>query len=147
MAIVQIEDLTGSVEAIVFPKSYERVKDTLQADARLMLWGKVDRRDDQVQFIIDDAEPIEEIRMVMVELEPKMASDITERQRLKEVLLSQQGEKDKAKVPVVAIVSAHEKRHFVRFGAQFRVQDDQATANALLKAGFQARVSSLVGTN
>ncbi|MGI0486695.1 OB-fold nucleic acid binding domain-containing protein [Pantanalinema rosaneae CENA516] len=147
MAIVQIEDLTGSVEAIVFPKSYERVKDTLQADARLMLWGKVDRRDDQVQFIIDDAEPIEEIRMVMVELEPKVAGDIQKRQHLKEVLLSQQGERDKAKVPVVAIVSAHEKRHFVRFGAQFRVQDDQAAANALLKAGFQARVSSLVGTN
>lgn len=147
MAIVQIEDLTGSVEAIVFPKSYERVKDTLQADARLMLWGKVDRRDDQVQFIIDDAEPIEEIRMVMVELEPRIASDITERQRLKEVLLSQQGEKEKAKVSVVAIVSAHEKRHFVRFGAQFRVQDDQAAANALLKAGFQARVSSLMGAN
>jgi DNA polymerase-3 subunit alpha len=143
MAIIQIEDLTGHTEAVVFPKSYERIGQYILADARLMVWGKVDRRDEQVQFIIDDAEPIESVRMVMVELDTRLASDIEQQHRLRTVLLQQRGEDDKAKVSVVAIVSAQDKRHFVRFGPQFRVQNYQAAIDALAKAGFQARVSSL----
>jgi DNA polymerase-3 subunit alpha len=145
MAIIQLEDLTGHTEAVVFPKSYERISAHIQADQRLMLWGKVDRREDQVQFIVDDAEPVEAVYMVMVDLQPAIASDITQRQRLKEVILSNQGEQDKAKVPVVAIVHNAEKRHFVRFGSQFRVQDYQSAVAALTQAGFQAHASSLVG--
>ncbi|HIK17998.1 MAG TPA: DNA polymerase III subunit alpha [Leptolyngbyaceae cyanobacterium M33_DOE_097] len=144
MAIVQLEDLTGNTEAVVFPKSFERIGQHILADARLMIWGKVDRRDDQIQFIVEDAEPVDDVRMVMVEISPRLASDIAERQRLKEVLLQTQGEKDAAKVPVIAIVSSHDKRHVVRFGAQFRVQDYQATVSALVQAGFQARASTLI---
>lgn len=148
MAIVQIEDLTGSADAIVFPKSYERVKDTLRTDARLMLWGKVDRRDDQVQFIIDDAEPIEEVQMVIVEMQPDIASDIEQQNRLREILRSQQGEKEKAKVPVVGLVSKMGKRKFVPFGLQFRVQDAQMAVEALSSfKEFSARVLSIIGTN
>ena len=144
MAIIQIEDLTGSTEAVVFPKSFDRVKDYIQPDARLMIWGKVDRRDDQVQFIIEDAEPIDTVQMVMVELNPQLASDISQQHRLRTVLLQNRGEDDRAKVPVVAIVTHQEKRHFVRFGPQFRVQDHQSAVNALVKAGFTARSSPLV---
>lgn len=143
MAIIQIEDLTGQTEAVVFPKSFERISHHIQPDARLMVWGKVDRRDEQVQFIVEDAEPIDTVRMVMVELNPLRATDIAEQHRLREILLGNQGEKDKAKVPVVAIISAQEKRHFVRLGPQFQVQDSQVAVNALMKAGFPARVSAL----
>ncbi len=144
MAIIQLEDLTGHTEAVVFPKSYERVSAHIQPDVRLMLWGKVDKRDDQVQFIVDDVEPVEDVHMVMVELEPRIASDIEQQHRLRTVLLQHRGEDDRAKVPVVAIVKNQDKRHFVRFGPQFRVQDYQSAVNALTKAGFQARSSSLV---
>jgi DNA polymerase-3 subunit alpha len=143
MAIITIEDLTGTAESVVFPKSYERISEKLIVDARLMVWGKIDRRDDQAQFIVEDVESIEAVRMVMVELEPKVASDIEQQHRLRTVLLQHRGEDDRAKVPVVAIVSAQDKRHFVRFGPQFRVYDHQATVNALVKAGFQAHISSL----
>ncbi len=145
MAILTVEDLTGQADAVVFPKSYERIGEHIKTDARLMVWGKVDRRDDQLQFIIDDAEPVEFVRMVLVELTPRIASDIAERQRLKAVILDQQGEKDQAKVPVLAIVQDQDRKHIVRFGAQFRVQDHQAAVNALIRAGFQAKASSLVG--
>lgn len=145
MAILQIEDITGHTEAVVFPKSYERIQQYIQADARLMLWGKIDRRDDQTQFIIDDAEPIEAIHMVMVELEPTVAGDIEQQHRLRTVLLESRGEEDRAKVPVVAIVGTLTRRHFVRFGSQFRVQDSQNAVTALLRAGFRARSSPLTG--
>jgi len=143
MAILTIEDLTGNTECVVFPKSYERISEKLIVDARLMVWGKIDRRDDQAQFIVEDVESIEAVRMVMVELEPTVASDIEQQHRLRNVLQQHRGEVDQAKVSVVAIVSAQDKRHFVRFGPQFRVYDHQAAVNALLKAGFQARTSSL----
>ena len=144
MAILQLEDLTGHTEAVVFPKSYERIHEHIKPDQRLMLWGKVDRRDDQAQFIVEDAEPIETVHMVMVELEPKVASDIEQQHRLRNVLMQNRGEDERAKIPVVAIVSSAEKRHFVRFGNQFRVKDYQATVEALKKAGFQAKASSLI---
>ncbi len=143
MAILQIEDLTGKAEAVVFPKSFERLKDYIEADQRLMIWGKVDRRDDQVQLIVEDAEPIDSVRMVMVQLSPQQAGDIEVQHRIREVLVQQRQEDDKAKVSVVAMVTASDRRQFVRLGSQFRVQDPQSTVNALALAGFQAQATSL----
>jgi DNA polymerase III subunit alpha len=141
MAILQIEDLTGKAEAVVFPKSFDRVKDYLNADQRLMVWGKVDRRDDQVQLIVEDAEPIEAVRMVMVQLSPQEAGDIEVQHRLREVLVQQAGEN--AKVPVVATILASDRRQFVRLGSQFRVQNPQQAVTALAHAGFQAQSTAL----
>lgn len=143
MAIVQIEDLTGQSEAVIFPKHFERIRDYIQLDARLMIWGKVDRRDERSQLIIEDAEPIEDIHMVMVELDPKAAIDITLQHQLRTVLLEYRGDEANNKVPVLAIVSNHRKREIVRLGSQFRVHNYNAAVNGLLQAGFQARFASL----
>lgn len=145
MAIVQIEDLTGQSEAVVFPKSFERINQHIVADKRLMIWGKVDRRDDRVQFIIDDAEPIEDVRMVMVELDPKLAGDIEQQHRLRNVLRNHQGDDPKyARVPVIAVIGTSHQRQFVRLGAQFRVNDPEAAVNALVQANFNAKATPLV---
>ncbi|HEY9696914.1 MAG TPA: DNA polymerase III subunit alpha [Trichocoleus sp.] len=145
MAVLQIEDLTGQAEAVVFPKFYERIAHHLQVDARLMIWGKVDRRDDRSQFIIEDVEPIEEVRMVMVELESRVAGDVVKQHHLRTVLLEQRGDEDRGNIPVIAVISGQERRELVRLGVQFRVPDPQAAVNALMQAGFQARASSLIG--
>ena len=52
MAILQLEDLTGSCEAVVFPKSYARLSDHLIAETRLLVWAGVDRRDERVQLCL-----------------------------------------------------------------------------------------------
>ena len=96
-----------------------------------------------MQLIIDDADAIETVQMVLVELKPQPAGDAQEQYRLKTVLLEQRGGGDKAKVPVIAVVTAHQQRRFVRLGAQFRVLDHQATIQALKLAGFEARASAL----
>lgn len=145
MAIVQLEDLTGQAEAVVFPRSFERIGQHIEPDARLMVWGKVDRRDDRLQFIIDDAEPIEEVRMVMVELDSRLAGDIEQQHRLRNVIRSNQGDDPKyARVPVIAVIGADQNRQFVRLGAQFRVQDPEATVNALARADFKAKATPLI---
>jgi DNA polymerase III subunit alpha len=145
MAIVQIEDLSGQAEAVVFPKSYAVIGQYIQPDARLMVWGKIDRRDEQVQFIIDDAEPIEDVRMVTIEMEPSMAGDIEQQYRLRNVIQQQQGEdKHAAKVPVVAMIAYQGHRQAVRLGAQFRVKDPEAAVAALTAADFKAKATPLL---
>jgi DNA polymerase III subunit alpha len=143
MAVVQIEDLTGHADAVVFPKSFARIGHLIQVDTRLMIWGKVDRKDDRLQFIIDDAEPIEEVRMVKVELNSAIAGDIREQHRLRTLLLEQRGEDETSKTPVIAVIEGGDRREIVRLGVQFRVQDHQATVAALRQAGFQAEASAL----
>ena len=144
MAIVQAEDLTGKAEAVVFPKSFERIGHYINADQRLMVWGKADRRDDRVQLIIEDVEPIEEVRLVMVEIPAQEAGNIQIQQQLKEVLRAQTEEGSPAKISVIAKIIGDHQSQLVRLGPQFRVQDERTTVQALAKAGFHARSSVLV---
>jgi DNA polymerase-3 subunit alpha len=143
MAIVQIEDLTGQTEAVVFPKAFERFGSLLVTDARMIIWGKVDRRDEQIQLIVEDAEPVETVQLLMVELTPQQAGTLEEQHRLRTILQEQSGEKENAKVPVVAIVTASDRRQLVRFGRQFWVQDCQTAVEALKAARFPAHVQPL----
>jgi len=144
MAIIQIEDLTGQAEAVVFPKAYERIGQLLVEDTRMIIWGKVDRRDDQTQLIVEDAEPIENVQLVMVELTPQQAGTIEEQHRLRTILQEQVGEKEKANVPVFAIVKSASRRQIVRFNRQFWVQDGTAAVAALKAARFPAHMQPLV---
>ncbi len=146
MAILQIEDLTSQSEAVVFPKTYERIDFLLQVDTRLIIWGKIDRRDDQTQLIIEDAEPVETVQMVMVELNPQQAGDIEELHRLKTILQEQSGDKEKAKMPVIGIVQAENSRKLVRLGWQFCVQDSRITVQALQNARFTAHLKPLISS-
>ncbi|MEH1845348.1 MAG: OB-fold nucleic acid binding domain-containing protein [Nostoc sp.] len=146
MAILQIEDLTTQSEAIVFPKTYERISSLLVVDTRLIIWGKVDRRDEQTQFILEDAEPVETVQMVMVELNPQQAGNIEELHRLKTILQEQSGDKEKAKMPVIGIIQTETSRKLVRLGWQYCVQDSRITVQALQNASFPAHLKSLTGS-
>ncbi|MFS8906864.1 DNA polymerase III subunit alpha, partial [Synechococcus sp. OH2] len=92
MAIVQLEDLTGSCEAVIFPKTYERLRHRLEVDQRLLIWAKVDQRDEQVQLIVEDLQPIESVSWVTVQLPLEAAGTVEERHRLQAVLTRQRSE-------------------------------------------------------
>ena len=143
MAILQIEDLTSQSEAVVFPRTYERVSNLLQVDTRLIIWGKIDKRDDQSQLIVEDAEPVEQVQMVMVELSPSQASAIEEQDRLRNVLTKNSRDKESAKVPVIGVIRAGNYRQLVRFGKQFWVEDWRTAVQALQNARFSAYVKNL----
>jgi DNA polymerase-3 subunit alpha len=145
MAILQIEDLTTQSEAVVFPKTYERISSLLEVDARLIIWGKVDRRDEQTQLIVEDAELVDTVKLVMVELTPLQAVNIEERDRLRNILKEQSGDKEKAKIPVIGIVQAGNSRQLVRFGRQFWVHDCLSTVIALQNGKFPAHIKPLTG--
>jgi len=147
MAVVELEDLTGHAEAVIFPRAFERIGHHIQPDQRLMIWGKIDHREDRVQVIIEDAEPVEMVQMVVIELDPQRARDIEAQYQLKRVLEQQGGQEQPAKIPVVAIVQGPSHREFVRFGMDFRVQNPDTAVQALQQAGFSARATALVGTS
>jgi DNA polymerase III subunit alpha len=145
-AILQIEDLTTQSEALVFNDNFERISSLLQIDAQLVIWGRVDKRDEQkVQLIIDDAEPVEMVKLVIIELTPEQAGDIHERHRLRTILKELSGDKEKGKVPVVGVVQAGNYRQLVRFGRQYWVQDPRTIYQALNNAGFPATLKLLTG--
>ncbi len=144
MAILQLEDLTGSCEAVVFPKSFARLADHLMVDARLLLWGTVDRRDDRVQLIVDDCRSLEDLQLLLVDLPAEAAADIAVQHRLRECLHRHRPPQDEAglRVPVVARVLQAEQSRYVRLGHQFCVADAEAAMSTLTAADFRASLRS-----
>lgn len=144
MAVLQLEDLTGSCEAVVFPKAYARLADHLMVDARLLVWGSVDRRDERVQLIVDDCRSIDDLQLLMVEIPAEQAADIGVQHRLRECLHRHRPPQDEvgSRVPVVALVRQGDQARFVRLGPQFCVADPAAALTTLRSADFKARISS-----
>lgn len=144
MAVLQLEDLSGACEAVVFPKSYDRLADHLLVDARLLVWATVDRRDERVQLLVDDCRSIEDLRLLLVELAADQAGDIAIQHRLRECLQRHRAlqEEGGQRVPVVARVQEADHCRYVRLGAQFCVADADSALETLSTAAFRASLLS-----
>jgi DNA polymerase-3 subunit alpha len=53
MLVVTLEDLTGSLEVVVFPKVFEQTANTWVDDAVVLVSGRVDRRDEAAQLLCE----------------------------------------------------------------------------------------------
>lgn len=53
MAFITLEDRTGKIPVVVFPKLYEQEKSILVQDAVVLLKGKVDYREEEMQLIAE----------------------------------------------------------------------------------------------
>lgn len=144
MAFLDIEDITGLGSAVVFSSVYEQVSENLIEETPVIIWGKADVKDDKPQIIVDFIEPVDKIKMVLINLTPEEAIDAQQQQKLKSILPEQSGDKSRAKVPTMAIVNGETERIFVRFGDNYWVQSAEDTTQALENAGFSAYVQSLV---
>jgi DNA polymerase-3 subunit alpha len=145
MAFLTLEDISGQSEAVVFTDTYERVESLLVQDSQLVIWGKVDRREDKVQLIIEDAESVETVKMLMVRLTPQQINNSQSQSNLKGILRGQAGgEEAKPKVPVIAIIGQGNQRQFVRLGQDYWVKDEISAIASLDQAGFSAYAEPLV---
>ena len=140
MAFIQLEDVSGQAEGVVFPSVYEQVEKVLIEDERLIIWGKVERREDQVQLIVEEAEPVDWVKIVVVKLQPQQAIAQSVQQQLKGILQ----ESGQGKVPVLALIDGGKQRQFIRFGQDFWVQNEQTTIESLINAGFRAYAEPLI---
>ncbi|MFH1457744.1 MAG: DNA polymerase III subunit alpha [Candidatus Omnitrophota bacterium] len=61
MAILKLEDLEGVVEALVFPRAYQRVCRYIQPNTVVMIKGIVNLKEDTPKLIVNDLFPFDEI--------------------------------------------------------------------------------------
>jgi len=57
MAFAQLEDLSGAMELVIFPRTYQEVKEQLVDDTLLYVRAKVDVRDGSPKLIVNVLEP------------------------------------------------------------------------------------------
>ncbi len=60
MAMLTLEDHVGSMDAVVFPRGYALCAADLEADAVVFLKGKIDRKREQPNLIVDEVIPVQD---------------------------------------------------------------------------------------
>ena len=146
MAIVQLEDLSGSCEAIVFPKIYSRLSEYLLTDTRLLVWGTIDKKSDKTQLIIEDCRQIDNLKLLVINLDSSQASDIRIQNTIRDCLIKFKPDREKCgtKIPVLAAVKHEESVTYVKFGDQFCVGDILGASKLLKDNSFNVNLKSLV---
>ena len=146
MAIIQLEDLSGSCEAIVFPKTYLKLSEFLLTDTRLLLWGTIDKRSDKTQLIVDDCREIDNLKLLVIYLDSSQASDIRIQNTIRDCLVKFKPDRDKCgtKIPVIAEVNHNGSVTYVKFGDQFCIGDVSGASKLLQEKSFEINLKSLV---
>ena len=146
MAIVQLEDLSGGCEAIVFPKTFTKLSEFLLTDTRLLIWGTIDKKSDKTQLIIDDCREIDNLKLLLIDLDSSQASDIRVQNKIRDCLGKFKPDKGKCgiKIPVLASVRNKNSVTYVKFGEQFCVGDIVGASKLLTDQSFKVKMKSLV---
>jgi len=58
MAFGKLEDDTGSIELVIFPKIYQETQDLWVEDKGLLITGKVDNKDDALSLLVNSVNPV-----------------------------------------------------------------------------------------
>jgi DNA polymerase-3 subunit alpha len=66
-AAMQLEDMDGQIEVLVFPKTYERCEKELEQDRPTMIFGRFESEDDRLRIIADDVCALDRLRERRVE--------------------------------------------------------------------------------
>ena len=93
MAFVKISDGFKELETVIFPKTYLICKEFLQRDEVVLIWGKIDKREEEVSLVADNSaifNPDDMVQADHAELAPKKYVEIfvpigTDAQILKDV--------------------------------------------------------------
>ncbi|MGI6695298.1 MAG: DNA polymerase III subunit alpha [Christensenellales bacterium] len=72
MAFVTLEDLTGQVECLLFPRVFERLQGSLQTDAAYLFTGRLSVTEDRpASLIVEKAQPLEKAEEMPDEAPPE----------------------------------------------------------------------------
>jgi DNA polymerase-3 subunit alpha len=61
MAFVKLEDLSGSMEIVVFPKIYAKCISLIKTDTFIQVSGKLDKKDDHYVLLADDIVDLKQV--------------------------------------------------------------------------------------
>ena len=147
MAFVQIEDITAQMDGVIFSSTYERIESIMVEDSRLIIWGKVDKRDDRLQIIINDAIPVDSLNAVFIKMSLQEAIDRTVQNRLQSILQQSQSDKNKLKIPVIVNILDRGIYQSIRLGEKYWVEDTDNAIEFLTKNNFKAWIQPLMSSN
>ncbi len=124
MAFVRLEDLSGSVEIIVFSNLYEKRGEIFQEDSTLLVKGKVDlKEEEEAKIIAESAVPLpRETRQLFIKIAASI--DRTALVKLRKLLRSAKGE-----LPVYLYFEREKKTILLDEG--YRASDDRAFLETL----------------
>ncbi len=133
MAFVRLDDLSGSVEAIVFNSAFAAARDLLEADRVLLVKGRVDHKDGETKLVALEVAPFEAVperREVRLRVDARRAHEGVIRE-LAAVVRGFPGDS-----PVVLDLDMTAGPRVLAFGPAFRVNPD---------SDFFAEVKALLG--
>ena len=110
MAFLTIEDLTGTVEIVVFSRSFERYRNLLELDKKIYISGRVSTREEKNASLIADEIISFDDRASEMEL---IFQDMEQYQNMKDLLFSIP-EADGGKDTIILNVKAEGKRGPIR---------------------------------
>lgn len=92
MAILKLEDLEAEVEALVFPRAYQKISRYIQPNTVVMVYGVINLKEDTPKVIVNDLFPFEEIYKFITGMKINL-SGLRENvfESLKELLASYRG--------------------------------------------------------
>ena len=62
MAFLKLEDLTGVIEVVVFPKTLDKVRNLINLDSMVVINGRVNiKEDEEPKLICESIEPLEKV--------------------------------------------------------------------------------------
>ncbi|MCX6356529.1 MAG: DNA polymerase III subunit alpha [Candidatus Aureabacteria bacterium] len=121
MAVATLEDLAGTVEILVYPKTFEKVGALLQEEAAVFVTGRVEIEEENPKVIVSEIIPLAEVARhctSAVHINVYL-SDVEhgKLEQLKQLLISSAGH-----VPVfLDFVAASGEKVLMRAGRQYRV--------------------------
>ena len=62
MAIISLEDLTGTVETLVFPRTFQKFSNLIAVDSMVFITGKMNLREEEPKLLADEVIPLEEVK-------------------------------------------------------------------------------------
>ena len=62
MAIVGFEDLTGTVETLVFPRTFQKYSTLVAVDSMVFITGRLNLREEEPKLVADEIIPLEEVK-------------------------------------------------------------------------------------
>ncbi len=147
MAFIQMEDYSGQIEGLVFPSLYPDVKNILQEEMSYLVWGNVKHEEDKTKFFFNLIQPLEQAKLIFINLSVYEALDQVRLQNLKSILGEQSGNQNKAKIPVFASINGTNKRIIVRFDYKYWVENDRNAVNALKYGHFEVFSTPLISNS
>ena len=82
MGMFELEDLTGTIEGLVFPKLYDRYSFMLETDAMVIIEGRLNfREEEEPKLIVETIRPLDRQNAQLRTKSPKEAMQMTQRVR------------------------------------------------------------------